>query len=111
VSENEDGHGGVVPLGRWQGENDQTAGQKKGVTRAETFWSKLCFMNVGTNAMTTGRLGTLGAVLRPENYLLVLFAISTTLWTVAFLFYFLSTQVGAGLAAMARAVHVRRVRA
>jgi hypothetical protein len=66
---------------------------------------------VNTNAITTGRLGTLGALLRPENYLLVLFAISTTLWTVAFLFYFLSTQLGAGFAAMARAVHFRRVRA
>jgi len=51
------------------------------------------------------------ALLRPENYLLVLFAISTTLWTVAFLFYFLSTQVAAAFAAMMRAAHVRRARA
>ena len=57
-----------------------------------------------TSAMT-GRLGTLGALLRPENYLLILFAISTTLWTVAFLFYFLSTQFTAAFAAMMRAAH------
>jgi hypothetical protein len=61
--------------------------------------------------ITTGRLGNLGALLRPENYLLVLFAISTTLWTVAFLFYFLSAQVGAGVATVARAAHLRRARA
>jgi len=83
---------------------------------AATFPSKLCFRTVGTNmttagVITTGRLGNLGALLRPENYLLVLFAISTTLWTVAFLFYFLSTQLGAGVAAIARAAHLRRARA
>jgi hypothetical protein len=63
-----------------------------------------------TSAMT-GRLGNLGALLRPENYLVVLFAISTTLWTVAFLFYFLSTQFAGAFAAMMRAAHLRRVRA
>ena len=83
---------------------------------AATFPSNLCFRTVGTNmttvgVITTGRLGALGALLRPENYLLVLFAISTTLWTVAFLFYFLSTQLGAGVAAIARAAHLRRARA
>jgi hypothetical protein len=67
-------------------------------------------MNVNTNSITAGRLGGLGALLRPENYLLVLFAISTTLWTVAFLFYFLSAQAGASVAALARAMHIRRVR-
>ncbi|HEX4381095.1 MAG TPA: hypothetical protein VH022_13725 [Candidatus Acidoferrum sp.] len=46
-------------------------------------------MNVNTKSITAGGLGGLGALLRPENYLLVLFAISTTLWTVAFVFYFL----------------------
>jgi hypothetical protein len=81
-----------------------------------TFSSKWCFANVGiqmTNAgaITTGRLGTLGALLRPENYLLVLFAVSTTLWTVAFLFYFLSTQAASFVATVARAAHLRRARA
>jgi hypothetical protein len=66
---------------------------------------------MNTGSIATGRLGTLGALLRPENYLLVLFAISTTLWTVAFLFYFLSTQLVAGVAAMSRAAHFRRARA
>ena len=65
-------------------------------------------MTTGNIAM--GKMGTLGTLLRPENYLLVLFAISTTLWTVAFLFYFLSTQLAAGFAAMARAAHLRRAR-
>ena len=64
-----------------------------------------------TGNMTVGRLGTLGTLLRPDNYLLVLFAISTTLWTVAFLFYFLSTQLAAGFAGMARMAHLRRARA
>jgi len=68
-------------------------------------------MSVDTNSIATGRLGTLGTLLRPENYLLVLFAISTTLWTVAFLFYFLSNQFTAAFAAMMRAAHVRRARA
>ncbi|HEY2820580.1 MAG TPA: hypothetical protein VGJ06_06015 [Candidatus Acidoferrum sp.] len=68
-------------------------------------------MSVNTNSIAAGKLGTLGTLLRPESYLLVLFAISTTLWTVAFLFYFLSTQVGAAFAAFARAMHLRRVRA
>jgi len=68
-------------------------------------------MNVNTNAITTGRLGTLGALLRPENYLLLLFTISTTLWTVAFLFYFLSAQAASFVATMARAAHIRRARA
>ena len=81
------------------------------VTRPATFSSKLGFTTVTTNAIPTGRLGTWGALLRPENYLLVLFAISTTLWTVAFLFYFLSTQLAAGLATIARAAHIRRARA
>jgi hypothetical protein len=86
------------------------------LTRAETFSSKLCSMSGNTNHMTTGtvatgRLGTLGALLRPENYLLVLFAISTTLWTVAFLFYFLSAQLGAFVATIARAARLRRARA
>ena len=67
--------------------------------------------HMNTGSIATGRLGTLGALLRPENYLLVLFAISTTLWTVAFLFYFLSTRFAAAFAAMMRAVHVRRARA
>jgi hypothetical protein len=84
------------------------------VTRTATFSSNLCFTNVNTRAhMTsamTGRLGNLGALLRPENYLVVLFAISTTLWTVAFLFYFLSTQFAGAFAAMMRAAHLRRVR-
>jgi hypothetical protein len=66
---------------------------------------------MNTGSIATGRLGTLGALLRPENYLLVLFAISTTLWTVAFLFYFLSTQVTAAFAAMVRAAYLRRARA
>jgi hypothetical protein len=64
-----------------------------------------------TNTIATGRLGTLGALLRPENYLLVLFAISTTLWTVAFLFYFLSAQLGSFVATVVRAAHLRRARA
>jgi hypothetical protein len=68
-------------------------------------------MSVNTKSISKGRLGTLGALLRPENYLLVLFAISTTLWTVAFLFYFLSTQFAGAFAAMMRAAHERRVRA
>jgi hypothetical protein len=57
-----------------------------------------------------GQAGTLGALLRPENYLLILFAVSTTLWTVAFLFYFLSTQFAGAFAAMMRAAHLRRAR-
>ncbi|MBV8515598.1 MAG: hypothetical protein JO260_09905 [Acidobacteria bacterium] len=68
-------------------------------------------MKVNTSPNTgiaTGRLGTLVDLLRPENYLLILFAISTTLWTVAFLFYFLSTQAAAGVATIARATHLRR---
>jgi hypothetical protein len=77
------------------------------VTRAATFPSNPCFTNVNLNSITTGRPGTLGALLRPENYLLVLFAISTTLWTVAFLFYFLSTQIVASVGAFARAAHLR----
>lgn len=72
-------------------------------------------MNVNTTSTTAGiavgRPGQLGALLRPENYLLVLFAISTTLWTVAFLFYFLSAQFAACVAAITRAAHIRRVRA
>jgi hypothetical protein len=67
--------------------------------------------SMATNKIVTGRLGKLGALLRPENYLLVLFAISTTLWTVAFLFYFLSAQLGASVATIARAAHLRRARA
>jgi hypothetical protein len=68
-------------------------------------------MTTNTAGIQTGRLGALGALLRPENYLLVLFAISTTLWTVAFLFYFLSAQVGAFVASVARAAHLGRARA
>jgi hypothetical protein len=68
-------------------------------------------MSVNTKSIATGRLGTLGALFRPENYLLVLFAISTTLWTVAFVFYILSTQFAGAFAAMMRAAHVRRARA
>ena len=64
-----------------------------------------------TGTIATGRVGTFTALLRPENYLLILFAISTTLWTVAFLFYFLSTQLAAGVATIARAAHLRRARA
>jgi hypothetical protein len=85
------------------------------VTPAETISSNVCFTSgnqnhMNTGSITTGRLGTLGALLRPENYLLILFAISTTLWTVAFLFYFLSTQCAAAFAAMMRAAHLRRAR-
>jgi hypothetical protein len=69
-------------------------------------------MSVGMNSIhKAGGLRTLGALLRPENYLVVLFAISTTLWTMAFLFYFVSTQLGAGVAMMVRATHLRRARA
>jgi hypothetical protein len=68
-------------------------------------------MNVNTNSIAASRPGQLVALLRPENYLLVLFAISTTLWTVAFLFYFLSTQAASLIATMARAAHIRRARA
>ena len=72
-------------------------------------------MNVSATTMTTGmtmgRLRDLGALLRPENYLAVLFAISTTLWTVAFLFYFLSTQLGAFVSTVVRSAHLRRARA
>jgi hypothetical protein len=72
-------------------------------------------MNVNTTSTTVGiavgRPAQLMALLRPENYLLVLFAISTTLWTVAFLFYFLSAQAASLIAAMARAAHIRRARA
>jgi hypothetical protein len=83
---------------------------------AATFSSNLCLMSGNTNPMTTGtiatgRAGTLWTLLRPENYLLILFAISTTLWTVAFLFYFLSAQLGAGVATITRAAHLRRARA
>jgi hypothetical protein len=67
-------------------------------------------MSVNINSITVGRQGQLGALIRPENYLLVLFAISTTLWTVAFLFYFLSTQAAALFATVARAAHIRRER-
>jgi hypothetical protein len=86
------------------------------VTRAETFPSRLGFIDGNANHMTTGtlttgRLGSLGALLRPENYLLVLFAISTTLWTVAFLFYFVWAQLGAFVATVVRAAHLRRARA
>jgi hypothetical protein len=68
--------------------------------------SNLCFMSVNINSITASRTGQLVALLRPENYLLVLFAISTTLWTMAFLFYFLSTRAAALLATVARAAHV-----
>jgi hypothetical protein len=69
-------------------------------------------MSVGMNSIhKAGGLRTLAALLRPENYLVVLFAISTTLWTMAFLFYFVSTQLGAGVAMMVRATHLRRARA
>jgi hypothetical protein len=68
-------------------------------------------MTPTTASMGTGRIGTVLALLRPENYLLVLFAVSTTLWTVAFLFYFLSTQLAGAFAAMMRAAHLRRARA
>jgi hypothetical protein len=68
-------------------------------------------MSVNINSITASRTGQMVALLRPENYLLVLFAISTTLWTMAFLFYFLSTQAAALLATVARAAHVRRARA
>ena len=81
------------------------------VTAEETFPSNLCSISVNTNSIATGRLGTLVALLRPENYLLVLFAISTTLWTVAFLFYFLSTQAASFVATVGRAAHLRRARA
>ena len=64
-----------------------------------------------TSSIATGRLGTLGALLRPENYLLVLFAVSTTLWTVAFLFYFLSAQLGSFVGTVVRAAHLGRARA
>jgi hypothetical protein len=63
------------------------------------------------SSIEPGKLGAVLALLRPENYLLVLFAISTTLWTVAFLFYFLSTQLAGAFAAMMRAAHLRRARA
>lgn len=104
-----------ISLGK-SGATVHESGYAKSVTAAATFSSEVGFRTVGTNmttagVITTGRLGTLGALLRPENYLLVLFAISTTLWTVAFLFYFLSAQVTSGFAAMARAVLIRRVRA
>jgi hypothetical protein len=64
-----------------------------------------------TSSIATGRLGTLGTLLRPENYLLVLFAVSTTLWTVAFLFYFLSAQLGSFVGTVVRAAHLGRARA
>ncbi len=85
------------------------------VTAAATFSSNLCFMSVNmtptSSSIEPGKLGAILALLRPENYLLVLFAISTTLWTVAFLFYFLSTQLAGAFAAMMRAAHLRRARA
>ena len=97
--------GGILQETRYEG----------AATRTATFPSNLCFTNVNTRpnmtSALTGKLGTLGALLRPENYLVVLFAISTTLWTVAFLFYFLSTQFAGAFAAMMRAAHLRRARA
>ena len=91
----------------------------KQVTQPRTFSSNLCSMSVRTTVMETsmttgmvmGRLRDLGVLLRPENYLVVLFAISTTLWTVAFLFYILSTQLGAFVATVVRSAHLRRARA
>ena len=68
-------------------------------------------MEPNTASAARRRIGTVLALLRPENYLVVLFAISTTLWTVAFLFYFLSTQLAGAFAAIVRAAHLRRARA
>lgn len=64
-------------------------------------------MIVDTNSMTTNKMAALGAFLRPENHLAFLFAFSTTLWTVAFLAYYLSTRAASGLAVVTRAAHVR----
>jgi hypothetical protein len=87
------------------------AGNAAGNFFVEFVFHKREENHMTTGTIATGRVGALGALLRPENYLLVLFAISTTLWTVAFLFYFLSAQVGALIAIITRAAHLRRARA
>jgi hypothetical protein len=68
-------------------------------------------MTSTTAGIAMGRPGQLLALLRPENYLLALFAVSTTLWTMAFLFYFLSTQAASFVSTVVRVAHLRRARA
>jgi hypothetical protein len=67
-----------------------------------TFSSWPGLMSVDTNPISASKVNAILALFRPENYLLVLFALSTTLWTIAFLAYYLSSRMAGSVASLFR---------